>query len=106
MSVKGILREIEAIPSEQRWGVLEGIRRPVEPDILASFKGMEQIKRGEGIEIDDALRELDEPRVMLRGTRCGAWMSAPTRFTVLDTENMTISLTDPFPSSPCEWNSA
>ena len=61
MSVKEILREIEALPREQRWSVLEGIRRLVEPEVPASFKeGMEQIKRGEGIDLDDALRELDE----------------------------------------------
>jgi hypothetical protein len=61
MSVKEILREIEALPSEQRWNVLEGVRRLVEPEVPASFReGMEQIKRGEGIDLDDALRELDE----------------------------------------------
>ena len=61
MSVKEILREIEALPCEQRWTVLEGVRRLVEPEVPASFKeGMEQIKRGEGIDLDDALRELDE----------------------------------------------
>lgn len=61
MSVKDILREIEALPSEQRLSVLEGVRRLVQPEIPASFKeGMEQIKRGEGIDLDDALRELDE----------------------------------------------
>ena len=61
MSVKEILREIEALPREQRWSVLEGIRRLVEPEVPASFKeGMERIKRGEGIDLDDALRELDE----------------------------------------------
>ena len=61
MSVKDILRELEALPSEQRLSVLEGLRRLVEPEIPASFReGMEQIKRGEGIELDDALRELDE----------------------------------------------
>jgi hypothetical protein len=61
MSVKEILREIEALPSEQRWSVLEGVRRLVESEIPASFReGMEEIKRGEGIELDDALRELDE----------------------------------------------
>ena len=55
------MREIEALPSEQRWSVLEGVRRLVEPEIPASFReGMEQIKRGEGIDLDDALRELDE----------------------------------------------
>ena len=30
MSVKEILREIEALPSEQRWTVLEGVRRLVD----------------------------------------------------------------------------
>jgi hypothetical protein len=61
MSVKEVLREIEALPSEQRWNVLEGVRRLVEPEIPASFReGMEQIKHGEGIELDEALRELDE----------------------------------------------
>jgi hypothetical protein len=60
VSVKDILREIEALPSEERWTVLEGVRRLVEPEIPASFReGMEQIKRGEGIDLDDALRELD-----------------------------------------------
>jgi hypothetical protein len=61
MSVKEILREIEALPSKERWSVLEGVRRLVEPEIPESFReGMEQIKRGEGIERDDALRELDQ----------------------------------------------
>ena len=61
MSVKDILREIEALPNEQRRNVLEAVRRLVEPEIPASFKeGLEQIKRGEGIDLDDALRELDE----------------------------------------------
>jgi hypothetical protein len=61
MSVKEILREIEALPAEKRRNVLEGVRRLVEPEIPASFReGMEQIKRGEGIELDDALRELEE----------------------------------------------
>ena len=56
-----VQRGMGALPSEQRWSVLEAVRRLVEPEIPASFKeGMEQIKRGEGIELDDALRELDE----------------------------------------------
>ena len=66
---------------------------------------MEQIKRVEGIDLDDALRELDKARPVSRGTRCGAWTSAPTRFTIPDAENMTFSLTDPFKptgqASPC-----
>ena len=53
--------ETEALPNEQRWSVLEELRRLLEPEIPASFReGMEQIKRGEGIELDDAMRELDE----------------------------------------------
>ena len=61
MRVKGILREIEALPGEQRWSALEAVRRLVEPEIPAWFKeGMEQIKLSEGIDLDDALRELDE----------------------------------------------
>ena len=59
--MKDILREIDALPNEQRLSVLEGVRRLVEPEIPVSFKeGMEQIKRGEGIDLDDALQELDE----------------------------------------------
>ena len=38
MTVKDILREIEALPSEQRLSLLEGLRRLVEPEIPASFK--------------------------------------------------------------------
>ena len=49
------------LPSERRWSVPEGVRRLVEPEVPASFKeGMEQIKLGEGIELNDALLELDE----------------------------------------------
>jgi hypothetical protein len=41
--VKGILREMDALPIEQRCSVLEGIRRLLEPEIPASFKeGMQQ----------------------------------------------------------------
>jgi len=61
MSVKEILREIETLSSQQRRRVLEEVRWLVEPEIPASFReGMGQIKRGEGIELDAALRKLDE----------------------------------------------
>jgi hypothetical protein len=54
MIVKDILCAIEALPSEQRWSVLQGVRRLAELGISTSFKeGMEQIKRGEGIDLDD-----------------------------------------------------
>jgi hypothetical protein len=36
--VKEILREIEALPSNERWSILESVRRLVEPEIPASFK--------------------------------------------------------------------
>ena len=46
MRAEEILRENEALPREQRWSVLEAIRRLVEPEIPASFKeGMEQTER-------------------------------------------------------------
>lgn len=62
MSVKDIVREIEALPSEERWQVLEQVRRLVEPESPESFReGMAQIKRGEVIDLDEALRELDVP---------------------------------------------
>jgi hypothetical protein len=90
--VEEILRENEALPREQRRSVLEAVRRLVEPEIPASFKKrMERIKRGERIELDDVLQELDEACALSSGTPCGTWTSAPTRFTVLDTENMTFS---------------
>ena len=62
MSVQEILREIESLPSEERWQVLEQLRRLVEPEIPESFReGMAQIKRGEVTDLDDALQELDQP---------------------------------------------
>jgi hypothetical protein len=61
MSVKEIMREIESLPSDERWKVLEGVRRLLEPEIPESFReGMAQIKRGDVIDLDDALQELDE----------------------------------------------
>ena len=95
MSVEEILHENEALPREQRRSILEAVLRLVEPEIPSSFReGMEQIKRGEGIELDDALRELDEACALSSGTPFGARTQAPTRITVPDAENMTISLSE------------
>ncbi len=61
MSVAEILRQIEALPSKERRQVLEQVRRLVDSEIPESFReGMEEIKRGEVIDLDEALKELDE----------------------------------------------
>jgi len=62
VSVAEILHQIEALPSEDRWQVLELTRHLLEPEIPESFtQGMAEIERGEVIELDDALKELDSP---------------------------------------------
>jgi hypothetical protein len=96
MSVKEILREIEALRSEQRWSVLEAVRRLVEPRFPSRLRrGWSRSSGAKGL-ISMARcgnRTKREPQTMSRGTRCGAWASAPMRFTVPDAENMAISLT-------------
>jgi hypothetical protein len=50
-----------APPLHSTSSVLEGVRRLVESEIPVSCKeGMKQIKRGEGIDLDNALPELGE----------------------------------------------
>ena len=62
MSVKDILREIDVLPAEDKWQVLEHVRHSLEPEIPESFReGMEDIKRGNTIDLDEALKELDQP---------------------------------------------
>lgn len=62
MGVAEIVEEIKSLPAEQRWEVLERTREMLDPDIPASFKqGMAEIARGEVIELDEALGELDRP---------------------------------------------
>jgi hypothetical protein len=62
MSVTEILHQIEALPAKERWQVLEHTRHLLEPEIPESFaQGMVEIARGEVIELDDVLRELDKP---------------------------------------------
>ena len=61
MGVSEILHEIDTLPSDQRWEVLEHVRHLVEAEIPESFKqAMAEIERGEVIELDDALKELAE----------------------------------------------
>ena len=53
---------IEKLPPEKRWQVLEHTRHLLEAEIPASFRqAMEEIGRGETVELDEALKGLDEP---------------------------------------------
>jgi hypothetical protein len=62
MGVSEILDKIKSLPAEQRWQVLERTREMLGPEIPPSFKqAMEEIARGEVIELDEALQELDRP---------------------------------------------
>ena len=58
MGVSEILNEIESLPAEQRWQVLERTREMLGSEIPESFKqGMQEIARGEVIELDEALED-------------------------------------------------
>ncbi len=62
MSVAEILHQIEALPSKDRWEVLEHTRQLLAAEIPESFaQGMAEIARGETIELDEALKALDSP---------------------------------------------
>jgi len=59
VSLSEILHEIESLPPEARWQVLEHTRHLLEPDIPKEFKeGMEAIARGETVDLDEAMPEL------------------------------------------------
>lgn len=59
MSLIEILHEIESLPPEDRWQVLEHTRHLLELDIPEEFKeGMEAIRRGEMIDLDEATPRL------------------------------------------------
>lgn len=58
MSVREIMQEIESLPSEERWQVLDFVRRLLEPDIPESFReGMADIKAGRVVDMKQALFE-------------------------------------------------
>ena len=60
MGVAEIIHEIESLPAEERWKVLEHTRELLEREIPESFRlAMQEIERGEVIELDEALKELD-----------------------------------------------
>jgi hypothetical protein len=60
MSFAELLHEIEALPSEERLRLVEKLVQLTEADIPESLRqSMAEAGRGELIEMDDALRELD-----------------------------------------------
>jgi hypothetical protein len=62
MGVSEILEEIKSLPAKQRWQVLERTRAMLGTEIPESFQqAMGEIARGEVVELDDALQELDRP---------------------------------------------
>ena len=60
MRVAEILDEIKALSPEQRWEILQRTREMLGPEIPESFKqGMLEIARGDVIDLDEALQELE-----------------------------------------------
>jgi hypothetical protein len=62
MSANELLHEIEALPKEQQVWLWEKLSQLAEADIPESLRqSMAEAERGELIDLDDALRELDAP---------------------------------------------
>jgi hypothetical protein len=62
MSVTEIMHEIEALPTEVRLRLVEKLVQLTEADVPESLReSMAQAARGEFIEMDEALKELDKP---------------------------------------------
>jgi hypothetical protein len=62
MSVAELLHEIEALPSEERLRLVEKLVQLTEADVPESLRqSMAEAERGELIDLDDALQELDRP---------------------------------------------
>jgi predicted transcriptional regulator len=60
MSVSEILREIKALPQNERLHLVEQLVKLTEADIPESFReGMAQAERGELLDFDETLKELD-----------------------------------------------
>lgn len=60
MSVAELLHEIEALPSEERLRLMEKLVQLTEADLPESLRqSMAEAGRGELIEMDEALQELD-----------------------------------------------
>ncbi len=61
MSVSELLREIRALPQEERLQLVEQLVQLSEADIPQSFReGMAEAARGEFIELDDVLKEFEK----------------------------------------------
>ncbi len=62
MSVTELLHQIEALPQEERLQLVEKLVQLTEADIPESLRqSMAEAARGEFIDLDDALTELDNP---------------------------------------------
>lgn len=62
MSVAELLHQIEALPQEERLQLVEKLVQLTEADVPESLRqSMAEAARGEFIELDDALTELDKP---------------------------------------------
>ena len=62
MSVAEILHQIEALPTDERLQLVEKLVQLSEADVPESLRqSMAEAKRGELIDLDDALQELDRP---------------------------------------------
>jgi hypothetical protein len=60
MGVSEILKEIKSLPPEERWQIIQRTRETLDSEIPESFKqGMQEIAKGEVIDLDEALPELD-----------------------------------------------
>ena len=61
MSITEILREVKSLSKDERLQLVERLCEMTEHDVPDSFrKAMGEIKHGESIDLDDALKELDE----------------------------------------------
>ena len=62
MGVTELLHEIESLPSEDRFRLVEKLMQLTEADVPDSLRqSMAEAERGELIEMDEALEELDRP---------------------------------------------
>lgn len=62
MSTRELLHEIETLPKPDQLWLLEKLSQLTEGEIPASLRqSMAEAERGELIDLDDALQELDRP---------------------------------------------
>jgi hypothetical protein len=62
MSTKELLHEIEALPKQEQVWLLEKLSALTEAEIPESFRqGMKEAERGELLDLDESLKELDRP---------------------------------------------